>query len=250
MKSKQIVQKFNENFDLRLVKGSPCLIVGDFLVISDIHLGFEENLSKKGIFVPDRTNDLIKKLSQMRVKTKRKNLLVLGDLKDSYNRINKNEWRNVPIFLRYCSNNFEKVIITKGNHDSMLERLNVFKNVVIVKELVFEFKDKKIGFIHGHSWPSKKLIKECEIIVIGHSHPSYVFKNHLGQINTMSAWFIGGVNKSFLTKAMKLNEFKLNKLIVLPCFNDFFSGSDEKLGPLMKAMKDVKKVLLDFEIID
>ncbi len=245
-------KKFNNDFDLRLVKNNPCLLISDWLIISDIHLGFEHNLLKKGIMIPSRTKLLIEKLRRLQARTKAKNLLVLGDLKDSYNRINKSEWKDVPVFLRYCSENFKETIITKGNHDGMLEKLNLFENVKIFKQVIFEFKDKKIGFIHGHSWPDKFLIEECEIIIMGHSHPSYVFNNHLGQLNTMSAWFISEVNKLKLRKnyPSRLNKVFLEKIIIVPCFNDFFNGSDEKLGPLMMMMKNTKKILLNLEIIN
>ena len=59
----------------------PALLVENFLVISDLHIGIENEFYKKGVAIPEQTGKLIKKIERIIEKNKIENLLIVGDLK-------------------------------------------------------------------------------------------------------------------------------------------------------------------------
>ena len=76
-----------------------------YIVITDIHIGFEDKINKKGVYIdPKKTVDeILDVLTQTIHKTQIKNLIILGDLKSSINVITRSEWNNVPYFLESLS---------------------------------------------------------------------------------------------------------------------------------------------------
>ncbi len=64
-----------------------------YIVIADIHIGFEDKIVKKGIFIDSKNNvdELLDDLSNIIKKTQVNNLIILGDLKSSINIITQSE---------------------------------------------------------------------------------------------------------------------------------------------------------------
>jgi metallophosphoesterase superfamily enzyme len=95
-----------------------------YMAITDIHIGLEEKLIKKGIFIDSKKNvdEIINILLNVVSEEKIKNLIILGDLKSSINIITKSEWNNVPYFLNKLSKLFNLYIIP-GNHDGNIIHL-------------------------------------------------------------------------------------------------------------------------------
>ncbi|MGN6709272.1 MAG: metallophosphoesterase, partial [Candidatus Nitrosocosmicus sp.] len=95
-----------------------------YIVISDIHIGFEEELNIKGIFIESKkiVDELLNLLSSVIVKTQINNLIILGDLKSSIKIITRSEWNNVPYFLNSLSR-LCNVYLVPGNHDSYINHL-------------------------------------------------------------------------------------------------------------------------------
>jgi uncharacterized protein len=89
-----------------------------YLVIPDIHVGFEEKIIKKGIFIDSKENvdEIINILLDIEYREKINNLIILGDLKSSINIITRSEWNNIPYFLNELSKLFN-IFIIPGNHD-------------------------------------------------------------------------------------------------------------------------------------
>jgi len=233
---------------ISFVEGEPALKINDSLVISDLHIGFEKKLVKQGYNVPSQTKNLLNKVLALQRRTNTKELIILGDVKEDYKRITREEAKQVPIFLRKCSEAFNKIIITKGNHDSLLEKISDFNKVVIVKEHVMKTSEGSIGFFHGHSWPSPEIITGCETLVIGHTHPSYSYTDHLSRRVTLPAWVISEVKQRELSKEypFKVNKkISVKRVIVTPAFNDFFAGSTEQIGPITRYFKNEQVLLLD-----
>ena len=60
----------------------------DTLIIGDVHLGFEESLSKQGILLPySQLNKTIERLDKIIKRAKPKRIIINGDLKDEIIRI-------------------------------------------------------------------------------------------------------------------------------------------------------------------
>src|SRR3989344_4172987 len=111
------------------------LIYKDHLIISDLHIGLEEALNKHGILIP---RFQLKEIKQ----------------------------RLEPLLLKKI-----KVIVVKGNHDTILGPIADKRNLKVVDK--YEIDD--ITIIHGNK------IKEIntKIIIIGHEHPAVTIKDNI-----------------------------------------------------------------------
>lgn len=232
---------------LKIVENFPVIAIGSNLVVTDLHLGYERTMMKKGVTVPVQTKKMIEILKKIQKKYNSKGLIILGDIKDKHKGIEKSEWREVPIFMRKCLEFFEKIIITKGNHDGAIEKLVDFRNVELVKEFI----SRDFGYMHGHAWPSKNLLKKCKTIVIGHSHPAFSYQDHLGNYIVKKVWIKGEINakKLEIEYPKGITEIKTENIIVVPTFNPLFSGSKEKIGPIARYIKNEKVILLDGTVV-
>ncbi len=230
-----------------IVKDKPAIIIGKSIVITDLHLGYERELLKKGVTIPSLTKKMIEELKLIQKESDAERLIILGDLKHEYRGIGKTEWKEIPLFLRKCLEFFGEIIITKGNHDGAIEKLVDFERVKLMNECI----DGEYGFMHGHSWPSAEMLGSCRTILMGHSHPAFSYTDHLGNYVTKKAWIIADLDADKLAgeHPKKLNEIKTNGVIITPTFNPLFIGGREKIGPLSNYLKNEKIILLDGTIV-
>ena len=89
---------------IKILPNYPALIIDGQeknLVITDLHIGFENNLSQNNIFLGKNTtiNESIKEVKKIINKTKPDSLILLGDIKSGIKSITKIEWDTVPIFF-------------------------------------------------------------------------------------------------------------------------------------------------------
>jgi len=159
-----------------------------------------------------------------KIKKKSKKIILLGDVKHKIPRISVQEILELPFFLRKLGEIFTEVIIVKGNHDGNIERIT---KLPVVKEFIID----KIGFIHGHALPSKKFMEKVETIVMSHMHPVFSYRDSFGKRYSKKCWIIG--------------EWKKKKVLIIPAFNELFTGSKEPLGPLSKGFVKKEIFLLD-----
>jgi uncharacterized protein len=148
------------------------------LVIGDLHFGYEEELNREGVAVPRRmVGEVIKDLEKIVEKVKKvEKIVVLGDLRHSFGEILKEEKKDIKRFLDFLDKRFngKEVIVTKGNHDTMLKiilRSEGWKNI----RPVDYFLDNGILFFHGdcRSFEKiEKIKKGVKLCVVGHFHPA------------------------------------------------------------------------------
>lgn len=156
---------------------SGCLVVHtdtlSALLVSDIHLGFHDELSKlSGISFPSEHRSMLKKLKTLIEKHSVSSLYIIGDLKHTISPDSSFNWQTIPNFMTQLSENTD-VILIPGNHDGAIESL-LPRNIKVadVRGVVLcKTEDCSIGLVHGHAWPSPEVI-DSRMIVIGHSHPS------------------------------------------------------------------------------
>ncbi len=196
----------------------------EYLVIGDLHLGFEHELGEKGYNVPSQTGKMLESIKKMAKKTKSTKLIILGDLKHAVPNMSSQEKREIPFFVRKLDEFFEEVVLIKGNHDGRIEDL---VKIDVKKEFVLD----NVGFIHGHALPSKEFMEKTKCIVMAHIHPSYKWRDHLGHRHSKSCWIIG--------------RWKEKKVIIVPVFNESFYGSSELIGPFSKELKREEIILTD-----
>jgi len=211
-----------------------CLLIDDsVLVISDIHIGYEEALNKEGILIPRlQFRDISKRLEKILGSKKFKKIIVNGDLKHEFGEISKQEWRHSLLLLDLLAKHAEKIILIRGNHDTILGPIAKTKNI----EIVDKVKIKDILITHGHKAIKEDSLKNIKTIIIGHEHPAISIRE-------------GARAERF--KCFLYGEYKKRKLIVMPSFNPIIEGTDvtkEKLlSPFIKDIENFRAIAISDE---
>ena len=192
------------------------------LIISDLQLGYEENLNKQGILVPRfQLEDIKKLLEKLLRKLKPKKVIINGDLKHEFGNISDQEWRDslriFDLILKYC----DEIILVKGNHDLVLDPIAKKRDIKVVENLIID----DLLILHGHK--IEKIPKKVETIIIGHEHPAIGFREQ-GRVETFKCFLKG--------------KYKKKNLIVMPSFNFVHLGTDilrgRFLSPFLKKLDD------------
>lgn len=200
-------------------------------IISDIHIGYEESLNRRGILIP-RNNyaDLFLRLEKSLEHIKKSNvierIIINGDLIHEFGKISKKEKELTHKFIKFLSS-YGKVLLIEGNHDKALKYF-VDESIIIEDRVLLG----KILVMHGDKIVPKDVLKDVTTIIIGHEHPA---------VNISSGLRIEKC-KCFLK-----GKYAGKNLIVMPSCNLFIEGTDiakEKLlSPFLKG-NDV----LNFEV--
>ena len=94
------------------------------LVISDLHLGYEEALNKRGILIPrSQFKDVIERLNKILISKSIETIVITGDLKHEFGVISDSGWKNISKVIDLLLEHCKKLIIIKGNHDVTLPYL-------------------------------------------------------------------------------------------------------------------------------
>jgi len=197
------------------------------LIISDLHLGYEESLGKQGVLVPrTQYKKIIKRLDWVLSHVVVENVVLNGDVKHEFGTISKQEWREVRRLLEYFQNKNIKITIVKGNHDTILGPI---ARVMQLKE-VREARHKDILITHGDYVPEKL----APIIIMGHEHPAITLREKA---------------KAEKYKCFIKGKFKKSTLIVQPSMNPLTEGTDvlkeQVLSPLIKNILSFEVFVVD-----
>ena len=159
----------------RIIRSHPALMLEDtnrYLVVTDLHIGFENTLAANDIFV-EPTIIIRESLEELRsiIKTERPDsLILLGDIKSSIDSISKIEWQAVPLFFEIAKE--IDTILIPGNHDGSLQKL-LPDNVKLTSSSGIVIEDALLT--HGHTMPSENL-SHVNKIIMGHVHPVFLVK--------------------------------------------------------------------------
>ncbi len=218
------------------------------LVISDIHLGVESELSKLGVRIHKQIGKFTSMLDKLIDATGARTVIILGDVKHKVPGATFQEMRDVPKFFDHL---LAKVNVTvcKGNHDDFLEKL-VPSGVKLYGSKGFKL--HKYGFFHGHAWPSRTLVK-CDYILMGHMQPAVEFKDKLGYRSRQQIWLKGKLDKKSVKKKYDTKQTGELNIIIVPSFNSMIGSLNLMLdkdvsGPLVAEavdMDEMKAYLLD-----
>jgi putative SbcD/Mre11-related phosphoesterase len=224
------------------------------LLISDIHLGFEEELAdKRGVQFPPQHPVILDRIECLVKKYSISNLFIIGDVKHTILADSYYNWEIIPEFMETLAKQVETTVIP-GNHDGNLKALlprNI--NITDVHGVLIGPKKDQIGLLHGHSWPSSDVL-EAKMIVIGHNHPTIRrFRNasvpEIGRSSrrryagTVPVVLKSKLEKNCVRRAMGILEVPSDDeciLITLPSFNELLSGvsinypKSEFQGPLFE----------------
>ena len=178
------------------------------VIFSDFHMGYEEAILKGGVLLPrhqlpDTLTRVKKILEGITVET----IIVTGDLKHEFGTISGSEWKQsfalLDLFAQYAS----KVLLIKGNHDSVLGPIARKKNVEIVPYVLLN----DIFICHGDVIPNNLDFEKAKTLIIGHEHPAITLHD-----TTKKEHY-----KCFLKGA-----YKKKTLLVLPSFNLVTTGTN------------------------
>jgi putative SbcD/Mre11-related phosphoesterase len=192
------------------ISGIPALFIPKLnaTVIADIHIGYEKELMEKGIFLlKNQEEELLSRVENMFSIVKSKRLIINGDLKHTFKKPSKKEVKSIENFLLKVTAYYKEVIFIRGNHDTYVK--GILKNYNI--EMLEYFSEKSILILHGHK-ENERLLKEHDMILIGHEHPSILIRNEFGQTDKLIA----------IIYVPTLLE---NVLIILPPFSLLASGT-------------------------
>ena len=175
------------------------------LAITDLHLGIEFELRRKGINVSLQAEKYLKILKEAKDETGAKKIVVLGDIKHKVPAASAREIEYVKKFFENLSEIFDSIFICKGNHDDMIEE--ILPNFKVYGARGFKIKD--YGFFHGHAWPFSKLWN-CKFWIVGHLQAAVEIRK--GNFKK--------VEKVVIKARPKVNKGKLREIIILPSFSD------------------------------
>lgn len=216
-----------------------------YVCVGDLHIGLEHEMKINGVHVPSQTHRMESELLSMA--EGRDGLIILGDVKHMVPGSSRQEYREVPQFFRHLLDAYPNIHVVRGNHDTNLEVM--LPDAVVVHPssgMVLE----DIGLVHGHTWPSEKVMAQ-RLLIMAHNHPAIMFEDGLST-NTIERCWVRAPFLSFRSERYpKLPE----ELIMVPSMNLSLRGSpvnfeDPKmLGPLFSGdlidMDAAKVYLLD-----
>ena len=205
------------------------LVIGNNLIISDLHLGYEEALNAEGIMVPKfQYRKIIARLEKIISITDCSRVIVTGDLKHEFGKITRQEWGETLNFIEFLKKHFEEVILIKGNHDNFTKFIAKKTGLAVYDS----FSTGDFLLLHGDKVPVNVEKISENTIIIGHEHPCIGLRS--GERLEKIKCFLKG-------------RFKGKNLVVMPSFNFITEGSDvlheKPLSPFLK-----NNIINDFEV--
>ncbi len=230
---------------IRILHPHPALVLEadqKYLVLSDLHIGFESGLSSRGINIDPRryVEEMLEELSTIIRKEKPDALVLLGDIKSSVHTLTKAEWNTIPEFLEKLSKMIS-VLLVPGNHDGGIRHL-VPKQVRMISSSGLVLDDSLL--IHGHTMPSKRS-SSVKRVIMGHIHPIFVKEGSV----------VSGQRVWMYLKAKKKDVFGEGEgaldIVVLPTFNRYFyyamrsRAYKKSISPIVnRAVQGIEKAMI------
>lgn len=167
------------------IPGSPIAYIEDVdaIVLSDLHLGFEESAARGldyvsgkksravGMFLPKiqlkRVLDVVGEAISL---VKAKKVIINGDLKHAFDKLLRQERVEISKLLEFiASSGVEEVVVIRGNHDNYLPIVLREHDLTLYTKYELVTSSYKLLITHGHLDfdPSG-----YDVVVIGHEHPS------------------------------------------------------------------------------
>jgi putative SbcD/Mre11-related phosphoesterase len=209
------------------------------LVISDLHIGYEESLNKEGIFIPRsnfnhlmiRITDSIRLLKNNGYKLRR--IVLNGDIIHSFNKHSQDEKYVLKKTMDFLAP-YGEIVIIKGNHDKLLEYI-LKSEIKILDKLIL----KDILITHGDIIDKNVSDKSIKTIIVGHDHPSITLRSGL---------------RTEKYKCFLKGKFNSKILIMMPSCNSLIEGTDiqkeKMLSPYVYDIKNFDVYIIGDEIYD
>lgn len=215
---------------LKIVPGEAALIFSangeGTLLVSDLHLGLEKEMARKGFSVPSYTVKMVERIKNISDSYGPKRIVVLGDVKHSVGKVEDIDWGVVPWFFETLLDLFPAVEVVPGNHDGSIKTVLPRRVRLHPSDgAVLEEGGEEVGVAHGHAWPSLRAM-ETGRMAIGHSHFTYEVRDSLGTRSREPVWVHAKYDLSrMIEKAGYKSKAKgQGELTVMPPFNKLVGG--------------------------
>lgn len=215
---------------LKIVPGEAALVFSSrddkTLLISDLHLGLEKEMAKKGFRLPAYSVKMVERVKRVAEAYGARRLAVLGDVKHTVGKVEDIDWGAIPWFFDTMLDLFELVEVVPGNHDGSIKTVLPPKVKLDSSQgTVLGEGRSRIGVAHGHAWPSEEAIATRNL-VIGHSHFTYEMRDALGSRTRESVWVSAeyGVAELMEGAGYRSKLKGKGKLTVMPPFNRLVGG--------------------------
>lgn len=184
------------------------------LVIADLHLGIEEMFNKQGTMLPRFNFNKIKKHLEEKIfpNVKPEKIVINGDLKHEFGSISEQEWSETIDMLRLLGKKCKKIVLVRGNHDTVLGPIAKWEKLEIKKEGTL-LKKSNTFVTHGEEIPKSEEFKKAKTIIISHEHPAITIREKYKE-ETFKAFLIG--------------KYREKNLVVQPSMNQVTTGTNAK----------------------
>lgn len=202
-----------------------------YVAVSDLHIGLEAELALKGVTVRQTlVPEMLAELFGLIESEHADGVVLLGDVKHTVGSISKQEWEDIPSFLKQLSARAD-VYLVPGNHDSNIRHL-VPESVNVASAKGMALVDTLL--VHGHAMPSD-VRSGVRRIVMGHVHPVFVKKGSV--VSGQRVW----VSMQARKEALFSSEAGLVDVVVVPSFNPYLHAAGEKcrhksISPIITRM--------------
>jgi len=189
-------------------------------VIGDLHIGIEEALNKQGVLVPRwQHRDMMERLEKIFKNVSPEIIVINGDIKHEFGTISNQEWREVLKIMDFLVKHCKKLILVKGNHDTILGPVASRRDLTIVDE----YREDGLLIIHGHKEPQALE----DVIIIGHEHPVVALSSE---------------TRTEKYRCFLKGKYKRKVLLIEPSFNLVTHGTDvlegRHLSPLIDDVRN------------
>ncbi len=183
--------------------------------VGDLHIGLESELRSKGVHVPSQTHRMEREL--LRLSPGRERIILLGDLKNKVPGSSRQEYAEIPRFIKVMQRHYGTVDLVRGNHDTGIEE---FLPEGVNVHPASGFSLGEVGFVHGHTWPSPEVMSR-RYLVIAHNHPTVALEDSLGNISKEPCWVRFPVRRDAGKRYVEVPD----EVIMVPAFNRSLGGS-------------------------
>ncbi len=211
------------------------------LILSDLHIGYEEEKRSKGVLLPQAQKKYFKKeLDRLFKKYKIKAVVLAGDIKHEFGQISREEWYDVQAFIKGIEERGARVLAVGGNHDNLIQPILTKLNIKLEKVKIIQNGKVGVLIVHGdetlaglqsEAQLSKETMRSVNVVIAGHEHPAARITDGL-RTETV---------KCFLVGKHRYGRRKLD-LIIMPSWNPLTFGTDiigeRPIGPLLKRFDE------------
>lgn len=183
----------------------------DAVILSDVHIGYEEEMASKGLFLPRVQKKRFMRIYRQAIENFKTNKLIInGDMKHRFNGLGRQEKEDLTEVFKDLKEFGVSVTLVKGNHDNYISLVaEKFDNV----EMVEEVRNGNLIISHGH----KDVEVEHErVYIIGHEHPRIAIRDKLGFSRKFPCFLVTPTDQG-------------GHIVVLPAVGSYQAGNDVSL---------------------